>query len=168
MSKRSRSAGAESPSGSRMEPKSELTDEQWRLIADLFPHDPRNGERGRPVIEPRACVEGIIWVLRSGARWKDLPDRFPSYPTCWRRFRHWTANGVWAKAWSRLLRKLDRQSRIDLSETIADGTFSSAKKGVNWSAKPNGAKEPRPWFSRMPMVCPSRQPLPAPVLTKSR
>ena len=129
--------------GSRMEPKSELTDEQWRLIADLFPHDPRTGQRGRPAIEPRACVEEILWVLRSSVRWKDLPDRFPSYPTCWRRFRQWTTNGVWTKASSQLLRVLDRQGRIDLSETLADGTFSSAKKGAKWSARPNAAKEPR-------------------------
>lgn len=54
--------------GSRMEPQSELSDDQWLLIADLFPYDPRTGQRGRPAIEPRACVEGILWVLRSGAR----------------------------------------------------------------------------------------------------
>ena len=162
MSFRSREVAA----GSRMEPKSELSDEQWRLIADLFPYDPRTGQRGRPTVEPRACVEGILWVLRSGARWKDLPDRFPSYPTCWRRFRQWTANGIWTKAWSRLLRVLDRQGRIDLSETLADGTFSSAKKGAKWSAKPNAAKAPRSWSLPTARDCLSRQPSPVPVLTK--
>lgn len=156
----------EVPAGSRMEPKSELTDDQWRLIADLFPYDPRTGQRGRPAIEPRACVEGILWVLRSGARWKDLPDRFPSYPTCWRRFRQWTAAGLWAKAWARLLRALEREGRIDLTETLADGTFSSAKKGAKWSAKPNVAKEPRSWSSPMPRESPFRQLLPVLVPTK--
>lgn len=161
MSKRSRK------SGSRMEPKSELTDEQWRLIAEFFPHDSHPGKRGRPPIEPRACVEGILWVLRSGARWKDMPDRFPSYATCWRRFQEWTASGVWEKVWSRLLRVLHRQGRIDLSETTADGTFSSAKKGAISSARPSGAREPRPWFSPTPMGCRSRRLSPAPVLTRS-
>jgi len=103
MSIRSRKSRVESPAGSKMEPNSELTDEQWRLIADLFPHDLRTGQVGRPAIEPRRCVEGILWVLRSGARWEDLPKHFPSYPTCWRRFQEWTTAGVWTKAWARLL-----------------------------------------------------------------
>ena len=166
MSERSRNSGANRPAGSRMEPKSELTDEQWRLIADLFPHESRTGQVGRPTVEPRRCVEGILWVLRSGARWKDLPTHFPSYPTCWRRFQQWTAAGIWAKAWARLLRTLQRQGRLDLSEVIADGTFSPAKKGGKWSARPNAARELRRWSLPTHAVCPSRQLLPAPVRTK--
>ena len=166
MSTRSRQQRAESPAGSRMEPKSVLTDEQWRLIADLFPHDPRTGQCGRPAIEPRRCVEGILWVLRSGARWKDLPQRFPSYATCWRRFRQWTAAGVWTKAWARLLRRLDREGRLDLGETFADGTFSSAKKGAKWSARPSAERELKRWFSPTPAVCPSGRRSPAPARTR--
>lgn len=168
MSTRSRETGANSPAGSRMEPKSELTDEQWRLIADLFPHEDRSGQRGRPAIEPRRCVEGILWVLRSGARWKDLPSCFPSYPTCWRRFRQWTEQGVWEKAWGRLLRKLDRQGRVNLSETIADGTFSSAKKGARRSERPNAARGPRPWSWPMRGACHLRRPSRAPVRMNRR
>lgn len=166
MSTRSRESRAENPAGSRMEPKSELADEQWRLIADLFPHDPRTGKRGRPAIEPRRCVEGILWVLRSGARWKDLPQHFPSYPTCWRRFQEWTAAGIWTKAWARLLRALDRQGQIDLDEAIADGTFSSAKKGAIWLARPSEARGRKRWSSPTRAVCLSRPPLPAPVRTR--
>ena len=132
MSVRSRDIGANGPAGSKMEPKYELTDEQWRLISDLFPHDARPGCRGRPLIEPRRCVEGILWILRTGARWKDLPGWFPSPTTCWRRFQRWTEAGIWEQAWARLLRKLDRSRHINWDETIADGTFSSAKKGAIW------------------------------------
>ena len=80
--------------------------------------------------DPRACFEGVLWILRSGARWKDLPPRFSSYATCWRRFVEWTDNGALDKAWARLLRKLDKSGRVDWSEGFADGTFASAKKGV--------------------------------------
>jgi hypothetical protein len=56
---------------SKTEPKLQLTDEQWVLIADLFPWKPPTRKGGRPAIPPRPCLEGILWVLRSGARWKD-------------------------------------------------------------------------------------------------
>jgi len=126
MSKRSRDTNA----GSRMEPNLQLTDEQWLLIADLFPHEPPDRKGGRPRVAPRLCVEGILWVLRTGARWKDLPKSFPSYVTCWRRLAEWTDQGVWEKAWRRLVRKLDRQGHVDWDESFADGTFASAKKGA--------------------------------------
>ena len=133
---RSRNKGAcIAPAGSRMEPEPELTDEQWFLIEDLFPTPAASPHGGRPTIPPRACVEGILWILRTGARWKDLPNRFPSPTTCWRRLRDWTAAGLWEQAWSRLLRRLDAEGRVNTEETFADGTFSSAKKGVNASAR---------------------------------
>ena len=130
MSKRSRTHEAARPAGSRMEPEPQLTDEQWSLIADLFPDELPSEKGGRPRRNSRECVEGILWVLRTGARWRDLPAHFPSPPTCWRRFRAWTDAGLWKMAWARLLRKLDRRSRIDWEEAMADGTFSSAKKGA--------------------------------------
>lgn len=128
MSKRSRMQGAKTRAGSRMEPEPQLSDEQWLLIADLFPDKPPSEKGGRPRRTSRECVEGILWVLRTGARWKDLPAHFPSPPTCWRRFRAWTEAGLWKLAWARLLRKLDRRGHIHWEEAMADGTFSSAKK----------------------------------------
>lgn len=116
--------------GTRMEPKPELTDEQWSLIEDLFRAPLRSPLGGRPRVESRACFEGIVWVLRSGARWKDLPPWFPSPATCWRRFHAWTESGLWEQAWSRLLRALDRTGGIDIEQAFADGTFSPAKKGA--------------------------------------
>ena len=64
---------------SKTETKAQLTDEQWNLIEDLFPWNPPTRFGGRPRIPPRACLEGILWLLRSGARWKDLPKSFPSF-----------------------------------------------------------------------------------------
>ena len=62
--------------GSRTEPKPQLSDEQWLLFADLFPEPQMTPIGGRPRVEPRSCLEGILWVLRTGARGKDLPPTF--------------------------------------------------------------------------------------------
>jgi len=121
---------AEPSDGSMKELDKQLTEEQWLLIANLFPEPTPSAKGGRPRVPSRECVEGILWVLRSGARWKDLPKCFPSPPTCWRRFREWTEAGIWKEAWARLLRQLDRRGGIEWSESMADGTFASAKKGA--------------------------------------
>src|SRR3954471_11779390 len=120
--------------GSTMEPEvcsiaAQLSDEQWSLICDLFPVPMQNPRGGRPRADVRACLEGILWVLRSGARWKDLPRSFPSYVTCWRRFSEWSLSGVWDQAWQRLISRLDERGLINWNEGFADGTFSAAKKG---------------------------------------
>ena len=129
MSNRSRMA-VETSAGSTMDTQYELTDEQWQLISDLFVEAPVGPQGGRPPASSRLCVEGIVWMLRSGARWKDLPRRFPSDTTCWRRLKAWTEAGIWQQAWARLIRLLDRDGRVDHEESFADGTFSAAKKGV--------------------------------------
>jgi transposase len=121
--------------GSRMEadsnlPPPQLTDEQWLLISDCFPVPTPDPRGGRPRANVRRCLEGILWVLRSGARWKDLPRSFPSYVTCWRRFVEWSSNGVWDEAWCRLLEQLDRRGDVDWEQGFADGTFAAAKKGA--------------------------------------
>ena len=120
--------------GSRTAPPAFLSDAQWLLIADLFANPPASALGGRPRVSSRACLEGILWILTSGSRWKDLPERYPSPATCWRRHRDWTRNGVFQAAWDRLLGKLDRLRRIDWQESIGDGSFSRAKKGATGSA----------------------------------
>lgn len=108
----------------------ELSDEHWGLVADLFSNGRPSPKGGRPKVDPRACFEGILWLLRSGGRWKDMPPCFPSSTTCWRRFVQWTDSGILDKAWKRLIRKLDKEGKIDWKEGFADGTFSPAKKGA--------------------------------------
>ncbi|WP_437193245.1 transposase [Planctomicrobium sp. SH527] len=116
--------------GSRTAPKPFLSDTQWLLIADLFPDPPMGPRGGRPWRSSRECLEGILWVLITGARWKDLPERYPSSVTCWRRHRDWARNRVFRAAWDRLLSKLLQRRGICWEETIGDGSFARAKKGA--------------------------------------
>jgi transposase len=144
--------------GSKMEPEvnspcPQLSDEQWSLISDLFAAPKPNPRGGRPRADARQCLEGILWVLRSGARWKDLPPSFPSYATCWRRFAEWSLSGVWDKASQRLVGRLDEQGLINWDEGFADGTFAAAKKGVIALAPPNAAKAASSCSSSMETAC---------------
>lgn len=132
MPKRSRpELGKLELAGSKMDPTVELTDDQWSLIEDLFPWNPPSQKGGRPKAQPRDCFNGIMWVLRTGARWKDLPERYPPKSTCHDRFKEWAQDDLIDKAYQRLLAQLEEMEMLDLSETFADGTFASAKKGVN-------------------------------------
>ena len=168
MTARSRTRSLRSEAaGSKMEPLTQLTDEQWFLIKDLFPWKPPSVQGGRPKADPRACFEGILWVLRTGARWKDLPKCFPSKSTCWLRFKEWTEAGIFERAWARLLRRKDRRLRVDWSECFADGTFASAKKGVNASALHVAAREQRSCCLSTPREFPWPSTLKAPIETRS-
>ena len=125
---------------------SELTDEQWAIIAPHLPDLPASPKGGPKPIPNRPCLEGILWVLRSGARWKDLPAKYPSPSTCWRRLQWWEEQGAWLDAWRAFLADLDDQGRLDWEETFGDGSFASAKKGATPSEKPNAARVQSGWW----------------------
>ena len=129
MSKRTGEAFAESGRRAKMESDLQLADDPWNLISDFFPDLPPNPNGGRPAAPARDCLEGVLWILRNGARWSDLPKRYPSGSTCWRRRKKWTESGIWDQVQGRLLRKWDRQGQINHEESIADVMFSAAKKG---------------------------------------
>lgn len=81
-----------------------LTDAQWEAIRPLLPPPARTG---RPRAHDRRTLEGILYVLRNGCRWHDLPPRYGDPVTCWRRFMRWEAHGVWEEIWNTLLRTMD-------------------------------------------------------------
>jgi len=131
----------------------ELTDAQWAVLAPLFPKRKSGpGRKGRPPRKNREVLEGILWVLRTGARWKDLPKEFPPYQTCHRRFGEWVDNGTWERVLKTLAEDLMRRGKLDLSETFIDGSFASAKKGAVMLVKQSAAKGPRSWQLRSAMV----------------
>jgi transposase len=79
----------------------ELSDGQWRRIEGLLPG--RADTVGRTAADNRRFVNGVLWVLRSGARWHDLPERYGKYKSVHKRFGRWAANGVWDKIFSDLV-----------------------------------------------------------------
>src|SRR6476469_10706851 len=81
----------------------ELAESLWERVRPLLPAYTPSPRGGRPRADDRACFEAAVFVLRNGRRWRDLPDRFPSPVTCWRRHRDWTEAGVWEGAWRALL-----------------------------------------------------------------
>jgi len=117
-----------------------LTEAQWQKIAPLLPQPPRHRQGGRPWIENRRVLEGILWILRSGARWQDLPEKFPHPSTCWRRLRDWDEQGVWLNIWRAFLSELNERQQLKWSESFLDGSFAPAKKGAQESEKPSGAR----------------------------
>ena len=125
--------------------REELTDEQWALIALLFEKADEIQTRGRPARSAREVLNGVLWILRSGARWQDLPERFPPYQTCHRRFQSWVKDGRLRRVLETLAQDLLERGKLDLSETFIDGTFVSAKKGASKWEKPSGAKARSSW-----------------------
>lgn len=94
---------------------------------------------GRPRCNELSVLKAVLKVLKSGGRWKDLPQGYPSYQTCHRRFQQWVKVGVL----DRVLRMLVQQAGADVSEVYIDGSFAPAKKGglkVGKSIKGKGSR----------------------------
>ena len=117
-----------------------LTDEQWERVAPHLPGHPPSPKGGRPRASDRECLEGLLWLLRTGARWQDIPVDLPSGSTCWRRLREWAAEEVLETIQAILIEQLDALGRVDFGELLADATFIRAKKGGSRSATPRSAR----------------------------
>jgi transposase len=124
----------------------DLTDEQWAVLDPLIGEIPRRADgRGRPWRNSREVLNGILWILRTGAQWVDLPDRYPPYQTCHRRYQRWVREGVFERILEELARDLKERGKLDLSECFIDGTFIVAKKGEDVWIRPSGARVRSSW-----------------------
>src|SRR5829696_7562412 len=131
----------------------DLTDEQWEVLEPLIPdHFRRTGSRGRPWRDSRDVLNGILWILRTGAPWHELPERYPPYQTCHRRFQRWVEEGVLSHILEALTKALNERGGLDLSECFTDGTFVVAKKGEGRWERPSGAKVRSSWRLQMALV----------------
>ena len=140
----------------------DLTDAQWKILNDLIPEPiPRRDGRGRPWKDRRAVLNGILWVLRTGAPWADVPERYPSYQTCHRRFQQWVRSGIMRGVLDALAEDLRIRGRLDVREAFIDGSFAPAKKGDRKSAKRNVVRERRSWRWQTATVFPWLYPLKA-------
>jgi transposase len=96
-------------------PYRDLTDEEWLRVAPLLPElRPRSELRGRPLANTRAVLNGVLWVMYSGATWSAMPRKYPSYQTCHRRFKAWHQSGVL----KRMLAQLFGAAGADLCQSM--------------------------------------------------
>src|SRR3954454_3398212 len=111
--------------------KKRVTERLWRAIEPLLPRHEPSPKGGRPPVSERACLEGIIFVLKTGMPWPMLPTELGSGSgsTCGRRFRDRTRTGVWPELHRRLLRVLGRRGRINLERAVIDSASVRALKG---------------------------------------
>ena len=130
----------------------EVRDEQWEFIFPILKRGEPEKKTGRPTQDLRKVFEGIIWILRTGARWKDLPREFPPYQTCHRWFAKWVESGTLNEILWALAKDLRDRGDLDLSECLIDATFAGAKKGVYTLDLLSVEKGPRSWQLRTAMV----------------
>lgn len=114
----------------------ELTDEQWAELVVLLP--PEKPATGRPSLGHRQVVNGMLWVLRTGAPWRDMPERYGKWQTVYSRFRRWREAGVWDRVLAAVQEKADQRGEIEWEVHFVDGSVvrahqhaAGAKKGAN-------------------------------------
>jgi transposase len=109
----------------------DLTDAQWAILQPLL--SARN-RTGRPRADDRRTLNAILYVLRTGCAWRDLPEKYGDDSTAHRRLQRWQQEGVWQRIHRTFLGMLERMKRIDWSSGLLDGSFVRAKKGAMRSA----------------------------------
>lgn len=105
----------------------ELTDEQFERIEGLLPEV---DGRGRPYKNHRKVVNGLFWILRTGAPWRDLPDRYGEWQTVYDRFRTWIGDGTLDRILDRLQNELDLRDKIDWERFNMDGATVPARRAA--------------------------------------
>ena len=109
-----------------------LTDGEWDLIAGLFP---RRARTGRPPVDRRKVVDGIVWILRTGAPWRDLPSEFGKWQTVYDLFDKWTASGLWDDIVARMRSACVDAGDIDDELWCIDGSIVRAARRAGGGGK---------------------------------
>jgi len=119
--------------------RGELTDEQWAELEPLLP--PERPRTGRPNKDHRAVVNGIVWKLRTGAPWRDLPERYGPWSTAYSRFWRWQRAGLWDRLFAAVQRRADADGRLDWAVHFVDGTVVRAHQHA--AGAKGGTRTPR-------------------------
>jgi len=137
--------------------RGDLTEAEWRLLRGLLP--PERGRRNRPALDNRPIVNGILWRIRTGAPWRDVPEKYGKWMTVYQRFRRWSQAGVWEAVATTLAQAMADNSRHGMDSTAVRGHLSAAgaKGGLaNRLLAVRGAGSPvRFIVSAMPEASPS-------------
>ncbi|HRE48460.1 MAG TPA: IS5 family transposase [Aggregatilineales bacterium] len=121
----------------------DLSDEQWAVVEPLIPK--KMGKRGRPRNDDRQTLNGILYVLKTGCAWRDLPKEYGSDSTCWRRLNEWSLDGTWERIWRTFLGRLDGVGKTKVGKgakvmTVVDGNGLPIGLHVD-SAQPHKLKD---------------------------
>jgi transposase len=116
----------------------ELEDEQWELIRDLLPVN--HGQRGRQWKDHRTILDAILWVLRTGAPWRDLPEGYGPWQTVYDRFQRWRSEGLFDQLLQRLQIRLDADGKIDWDLWCVDGSSIRASRAAAGGGKKGATK----------------------------
>jgi len=157
--------------------RGELTDQQWAMIRGLFPVQRRGGRWN----DHRTTLDGILWVLRTGAPWRDLPERYGKWGSVYHRFNLWRKDGTFERLLRALRVRLDKQGKIDWDLWCVDGssvrgsrsaagaaglskkTQKTSRKTTLWVAQEAGGGPSSTWsltaeaFPSPPLSAPGRR-----------
>jgi transposase len=111
----------------------ELTDEQWKLIEPVLPK--RTATTGRKPRDPRQMLSAILWILRTGAPWRDLPERFGPWQSVYDYYRNWRNNGTFDQILQVLQIRLDQEGKIDWDLWCIDGSSVRACRAAAGALK---------------------------------
>jgi transposase len=103
-----------------------LTDVEWDAVRCILPPQER---RGRPRADDRRTLDGILFVLRNGCRWQDIPRQYGNPITCWRRFVRWESDGTWERIWGALLAVMHPPARQAWALAFMDSRRIPSKPG---------------------------------------
>lgn len=115
--------------------RGEMSERQWQQIAPLLP--PQKPDMGRPAKDHRLIINGILWVLRTGAPWRDLPERYGAWSTVAGRFYYWRKTGVWQQVLTTLQAKADAEGKLDWDIHFVDGSVIRAHQHVAGAKRGN-------------------------------
>ena len=104
--------------------RGDLTESEWRLLKDMLP--PERGRKNRPSFDNRPIVNGILWRIRTGGPWRDVPDKYGNWMTVYQRFRRWSQAGLWEAVATALAQAMADNSRHSIDSTTVRGHISAA------------------------------------------
>ena len=104
--------------------RGDLTNEQWERLQPFLP--PQKPRTGRPALDHRTILNGILWVLRTGAPWRDLPERYGKWTTVYSRFQRWRKAGVWNRILKDVQTLVDQDGNVDWEIHFVDSTIVRA------------------------------------------
>ncbi len=122
-----------------------LTTTQWELVLPLLKRPSSLDPRGRKRKGEKKICEGVLWILKTGAQWSELPRKYGAYQTAHRRYQEWAKRGVFEDALRMLAEDLEKRGKINLKDCFVDGTFASAKKGGSPLARRNEERAVKSW-----------------------